>query len=628
MRNTARRLGAGAIAVTVTAALVGHVVLSQRVALAASAVTVNGASAYQRIDGFGISEAFGQANAIRNVSDIAVRKQMLDLLFSPSAGAGFSILRNLIPSDPSHTMAPNAPANPSATPTYVWDGNNDATDWGQLWLTKQAKSYGVTTIYNDAWSAPGFMKTNNDEANGGSLCGGPGASCASGDWRQAYANYLVQNVKNYASVGITVPYLGFANEPTFTTNYSSMLVNGAQAADFAKILAATVRSAGLSTKVTCCEALGWTGMPSYTSAVLGDSTAASAVDLFTSHGYSAGPNSVINTGGKPVWQTEWSNGAGAYNTAWDDNSAESGFRWAQNIHTGLTAANLNAFLYWWGISNSTSSNGALIQLKGTTLNPAKRFYSFANYSKFIRPGAVRIGATSADSNLQVSAFKNVDGSVAIVALNAATSAIDTSFTLPNTGIAAGSATPYLTNGSNNTAAQQPIAVVAGGFSATVPARSLVTYTIAGGGQPPSIRPTASISAGPSASPSIGPSASVRPSGSVRPTASVSPSPSLSHSPGSAGCAAAVSTNSWNGGFIATVTVTAGASPINGWRVTLALPGGAAVANAWNAVSSGASGTAHFANAGYNGHVAAGQSMQFGFQATGSAAGMTASCSVT
>jgi O-glycosyl hydrolase len=453
------------------------VVIGQGTAAAVAAVTIDGGSTHQRIDGLGISEAFGQANAIRTVSDSSLRQRMLDLLFSPGAGAGFSILRNLIPSDPSHTMEPNAPASPSSSPAYVWDGNSDATDWGQLWLTKQAKGYGVSTIYNDAWSAPGFMKTNNNEANGGTICGVPGTSCGTGDWRQAYANYLVQNVKNYASVGITVPYLGFANEPTYTTGYSSMLINPAQAADFAKVLATKVRAAGLPTKITCCDTLGWTSLPSYTSAILSDSAAASAVGLFTSHGYSSGPNSVVNTGGKPVWQSEWSNGQGSFNATWDDNSTQSGFRWAQNIHAGFTAANLNAFLYWWGISNSTSSNGALIQLNGSTLNLSKRYYAFASYSRFVRPGAVRIGATSPDANLQVSAFKNADGSLVIVALNAATTAIQTSFTLPGTGITSGSATPYLTNGSTSTGRQQPITVTASGFNAGLPGRSLVTYTI-------------------------------------------------------------------------------------------------------------------------------------------------------
>ena len=59
------------------------------------------------------------------------------------------------------------------------------------------KKYGVKTVYGDAWSAPGFMKTNGKDSGGGSLCGVPGATCASGDWRQAYADYLVKYIQFY-----------------------------------------------------------------------------------------------------------------------------------------------------------------------------------------------------------------------------------------------------------------------------------------------------------------------------------------------------------------------------------------------------------------------------------------------
>lgn len=58
--------------------------------------------------------------------------------------------------------------------------------------------YGVKTFYGNAWSAPGFMKTNGNDANGGYLCGVPGANCSTGDWRQAYADYLVKYIQLYA----------------------------------------------------------------------------------------------------------------------------------------------------------------------------------------------------------------------------------------------------------------------------------------------------------------------------------------------------------------------------------------------------------------------------------------------
>jgi cellulase/cellobiase CelA1 len=94
----------------------------------------------------------------------------------------------------------------------------------------------------------------------------------------------------------------------------------------------------------------------------------------------------------------------------------------------------------------------------------------------------------------------------------------------------------------------------------------------------------------------------------------------------AGCTAAYAVqDQWNGGFVATVSVTAGTTAINGWRITLTLPGGAVISQVWNAVATGTSGTVTAANQSYNGRLAAGQTATFGLQGTGSGAGATATC---
>lgn len=49
--------------------------------------------------------------------------------------------------------------------------------------------------------------------NGGYLCGVTGTNCATGDWRQAYANKIVRYIQDYKSHGITIDYVGFLNEP-------------------------------------------------------------------------------------------------------------------------------------------------------------------------------------------------------------------------------------------------------------------------------------------------------------------------------------------------------------------------------------------------------------------------------
>ncbi|WP_405108851.1 endo-1,4-beta-xylanase [Micromonospora sp. NBC_01405] len=99
-------------------------------------------------------------------------------------------------------------------------------------------------------------------------------------------------------------------------------------------------------------------------------------------------------------------------------------------------------------------------------------------------------------------------------------------------------------------------------------------------------------------------------------------------PPGAGCTASLSLQTWTGGFVATVRVTAGSSGTNGWAATVTLPSGTAVTNAWNAQSSGTTGTVRFANVAYNGRLTAGQSTEFGFQGVGTPPAGTPSCTAS
>ncbi|MFF3856046.1 PHB depolymerase family esterase [Micromonospora sp. NPDC002575] len=99
-------------------------------------------------------------------------------------------------------------------------------------------------------------------------------------------------------------------------------------------------------------------------------------------------------------------------------------------------------------------------------------------------------------------------------------------------------------------------------------------------------------------------------------------------PGGAGCSASVSANSWTGGFVATVKVTAGSGGTRGWSVSVTLPGGTSVTGTWSATASGSSGTVRFANVDYNGQLAAGQVTEFGFQGNGTAPTQTPTCTAS
>ena len=83
---------------------------------------------------------------------------------------------------------------------------------------------------------------------------------------------------------------------------------------------------------------------------------------------------------------------------------------AINMHNALVVGSMNAYV-WWYIRRSygpMKENG----------NISKRGYMMAQFSKQLRPDAVRVDATESPSNnVYVSAYKNADGTLIIVAIN-------------------------------------------------------------------------------------------------------------------------------------------------------------------------------------------------------------------
>ena len=665
--RTARASLATSVALATVSALAVFIPASP--AVAADTATINGATTFQTITGFGASEGFGQASTIENAAS-ATQTQALNYLFSPTSGAGLTILRNEISADSGTTIEPTAPSSPTATPTYL-PLSSIGNDQGQLTLAQQIKAdYGVTNVFADAWSAPPFMKTNDSTDNGGTLCGVPSATCSSGDWRQAYANYLVQYAKDYSAAGVPLTYVGPENEANLApSNYDGMTLTPAQTANFLDVLGPTVAASGLSTKVECCATEGWDYAQQYAAAIEADPVANADTPVFTSHGYTEAPASALAGWTKPAWETEWSTFE-TWDPAWDDGTDASGLTWAQHIYTGLTAANLSAFLYWWG-SSTPSGNGdneSLIQINGSTVASSGRLWAFANYSRYVHPGAVRIGATSSNGSVDLTAFKNTDGTIAVVALNTLSSSDAITYSLSGTGTPSGATvTPYLTNASSNAAAQAATTVSGGSFSSTIPARSLVTYVVgtsgsSGGGNTVTVTNPGSQTGTTAAAASVQIhatdsgsgqtltySASGLPAGlsissstgliSGTPTTAGTSSVTVTAKDttgasgsaaftwtvssagggggGSAACTVTYSTQSqWAGGFVAGVTIAnGGSSPISGWTLTFTFPGDQKITTAWDGVATQSGEGVSIVNESYNATIAAGGSTSLGFQGT-------------
>ncbi|MFI7613756.1 glycoside hydrolase [Nonomuraea terrae] len=376
-----------------------------------AAITVNERVRHQEIDGFGISQAF-RRNELLEALPRDKQREVLDLWFDRDKGAGLSILRLGIGSSPAGSpydhmvsIQPEDPGGPDAPPKYVWDGDDNS----QVWVAKEAQRYGVQRFFADAWSAPGYMKDNGDDKNGGTL---------KPEWRQAYADYLVAYTRFYAREGIRITDLGFTNEPDYTASYASMRFTPEQAAEFVKVLGPVAKGM----KVTCCDSFGWNEAKAYTAAIEADPEARRWVKVHTGHTYASPVDGPLPTDRK-TWMSEWNPPGTTWNEAWDDGSGYDGFTIAQAVHDALTLGDVSAYVYWLG--GSAGATRALLQLddQARTYRVSKRLWALAGYSRFVRPGAVRLEARAADPALKVSAFRNPDGSRVVVALNTGTAPI-------------------------------------------------------------------------------------------------------------------------------------------------------------------------------------------------------------
>jgi len=263
--------------------------------------------------------------------------------------------------------------------------------------------------------------------------------------------------------------------PKYSTSYASMRSSGTQAADFIKVLHPTLKKAGMEQiGIACCDTEGWNdqnGMSQQMTAAGVDSM----ISITTAHAYTSSPGSPLRTT-HPVWQTEWADLQGAWTSAWySNNGAGEGMNWAQKIQSAMTGANCSAFLYWVGIQKG-DTNSKLIRIDGNKITPSKRLWAFGQFSRYVRPGAVRIGVSG--SGLRLSAFKNEDGRIAIQAINTGTSAQDVTITVK--GVKATKVEAFLTDNTHDIDSTPAQVAADGTVTGSVPARAFVSFVISSG----------------------------------------------------------------------------------------------------------------------------------------------------
>ena len=121
--------------------------------------------------------------------------------------------------------------------------------------------------------------------------------------------------------------------------------------------------------------------------------------------------------------------------------------------------------------------------------PQRRGYVMGQFSRFVRPGDLRVDVTTNTGPLSISAFKDpASGRFAVVTVNNTTFAETQTISL--SGIAVSSVTPWITSASQSLQQQSAVNVSNGSFTFEIPAQSVVTFA---GTQAPVITSTSELS---------------------------------------------------------------------------------------------------------------------------------------
>lgn len=217
--------------------------------------------------------------------------------------------------------------------------------------------------------------------------------------------------------------------------------------------------------------------------IMENSKAFANCDVFGTHMYGTTRDWMdypeLENCGKEIWMTE---------VYVPNSEADSANRWpealqvSENIHNALVVGNMSAYT-WWYIRRSyglMGENGAI----------TKRGYNMAQYSKWVRPGDRRIGATEKPAdNVLVSAYKNDNNQVTVVAINKGSTGYAQAFNI-GSGEKIVDVDRYRTSENENIALTENLENDGSGFFAQLPANSVSTFVISleGSGTTPGSQP--------------------------------------------------------------------------------------------------------------------------------------------
>lgn len=244
----------------------------------AGTVEIDPSQRFQTMQGFGGGLTNSAAYLIHYSN---LREELLTKLFSPTEGIGISYVR--LPMGASDFMARG--------PAYTYDDEYDP-DLSHFSIESE-KEFVIPSIIGARevnpdmkiiaapWTAPPWMKTNNDY-NGGSFIN---------NYTDLYADFFVKFLQGFQENGAYVDALSLQNEPLLETPYPSMILSAEDAINLIKNLGPKLRDNNIDTKLVTWD---WDfARTDYAFQVLNDSEANQYLDGFAFHGYTGDPSNPL-----------------------------------------------------------------------------------------------------------------------------------------------------------------------------------------------------------------------------------------------------------------------------------------------------------------------------------------------
>lgn len=286
-------------------------------------------------------------------------------------------------------------------------------------LWEDVKKAGVEVeVMVTPWSPPAFMKTNDMRIQGGEL---------KEECREAYAEYLCHYIEELGKVGITVRRMSIQNEPKAVQTWDSCVMDARQEKEFLRDF---LYPAMEKHHLTDVEIFIWDHNKERVferACEIIDDTTAHMVKGIAFHWYSGDHFESLQMVKEkfPALKLILSEACIEYSKFQADGELVNVKKYAHEIIGNLNAG-MNAF-YDWNIllDEKGGPNHVgnfcdapfMYHIEEKKLEERMTLSAIEHFSRYIKPGAVRIGCSRYTDELEATAFKNPDESITIVLLN-------------------------------------------------------------------------------------------------------------------------------------------------------------------------------------------------------------------